>query len=38
MDINKTLENLSKKKLDNLTSLYGIINDTNYGKQLSSLS
>lgn len=27
MDINKTLENLSKRKLDNLTNLYGIINE-----------
>ena len=27
MDTNKTLENLSKKNLDSLTSLYGIVNE-----------
>ena len=27
MDASKTLENLTKRKLDNLTNLYGIINE-----------
>lgn len=27
MDVGKTLENLTKRKLENLTNLYGIINE-----------